>query len=225
MQECNQFDSQTVYEHGLSVQSVFIDLYNKDFKDYPIPNWLINNFNFIKSKLLNYEQILEYTLFHDVGKPFCIKTVDNIRHFPNHAEVSYDIYNKYFDNKDVAYCILHDMDIHTIKDKDINSFINKYTYTLLFVGLAEILANAKYFGGYDSTSFKIKYKQINKRGNAIMIKELEKLQKDFESESLEIKILKKRLMEKETIMVGLKKQIDDLKEKIRVDNLKKGLDE
>lgn len=62
------------------------------------------------------------------------------------------------------------MDIHLIKDKEINSFINKYTCTLLFVGLAEILANAKYFGGYDSESFKIKYKQINKRGKAILNK-------------------------------------------------------
>lgn len=168
MQECNQFDNQTVYEHGLSVQSVFISLYNKNFESYLIPDWFINNFEYLKNNLIKYEDILEYTLFHDVGKPFCLKIENNIRHFPNHAKVSYNIYNQHFNNNDVAYCILHDMDIHLLKDKDINNFINKYTCTLLFVGLCELLSNAKYFGGYDSTSFKIKYKQINRRANSIL---------------------------------------------------------
>jgi hypothetical protein len=42
---------------------------------------------------------------------------------------------------------------------------------LLLTGLAEVHANAKMFGGLESTSFKIKFSQIEKRGNAI-IKEL-----------------------------------------------------
>lgn len=168
MQNCQQFDNQTVYEHCLSVQSIFKDLYNKEFKNYKIPEWFIENFDQIKSKLIDYENILQYTEYHDCGKPFCLSILDNKRHFPNHAKISYEKYLEYFLNEDVAYCILHDMDIHLIKDKEINSFINKYTCTLLFVGLAEILANAKYFGGYDSESFKIKYKQINKRGKAIL---------------------------------------------------------
>ncbi len=60
------------------------------------------------------------------------------------------------------------MKIHLIKDIEIESFINKYSSTLLFVGFAEILANAKYFGGYDSQSFKIKYKQLDRRGKKIV---------------------------------------------------------
>ena len=39
--------------------------------------------------------------------------------------------------------------------------------SLLLVALSEIHANAEMFGGIESTSFKIKWKQIDKRGNAI----------------------------------------------------------
>lgn len=37
----------------------------------------------------------------------------------------------------------------------------------LIAGLAEVHSNAKMFGGMDSTSFKIKWNQINKRGKVI----------------------------------------------------------
>lgn len=45
MQNCQQFDNQTVYEHCLFVQSIFKDLYNKEFKNYKIPEWFIENFD------------------------------------------------------------------------------------------------------------------------------------------------------------------------------------
>ena len=40
--------------------------------------------------------------------------------------------------------------------------------SLLITGLSEIHANANMFGGIESTSFKIKYKQINSRGKQIL---------------------------------------------------------
>lgn len=45
MKECNQFDNQTIYEHCLAVKDIFIDLFNKDFKEYKLPNWFIDNFD------------------------------------------------------------------------------------------------------------------------------------------------------------------------------------
>ena len=61
------------------------------------------------------------------------------------------------------------MEIHTIKDKDVKEFIRdpRTAVTLLLVGLAEVHSNAQMFGGIESDSFKIKYKQIAKRGKAI----------------------------------------------------------
>jgi len=61
-----------------------------------------------------------------------------------------------------------DMDIHLLKDVGVNDFAQKEeAATLLLTGLAEIHSNAEMFGGIESTSFKIKWKQINKRGKKI----------------------------------------------------------
>jgi len=58
-----------------------------------------------------------------------------------------------------------------MKAADIDEFIKKpEAITLLIVGLAEIHSNAELFGGYDSQSFKIKWNQINRRGNAVVKK-------------------------------------------------------
>lgn len=64
------------------------------------------------------------------------------------------------------------MEIHLLKDKDLIDFCQKGTMkdalTLLVVGLCEVHSNATLFGGIESVSFKIKLKQIKKRGNKII---------------------------------------------------------
>jgi hypothetical protein len=45
---------------------------------------------------------------------------------------------------------------------------NPYALTLLLTGLAEIHSNCQMFGGFDSTSFKIKFKCISQRGKQII---------------------------------------------------------
>jgi hypothetical protein len=62
-----------------------------------------------------------------------------------------------------------DMDIHLLKDVDVLEFSKRpEAMTLLLTGLSEIHSNCAMFGGIESTSFKIKWKHINKRGNAIL---------------------------------------------------------
>mgnify|MGYP000947348306 CR=1 FL=1 len=159
MKETKQFDNQSVYEHCISVKENLIKvldaLDSKQF-DYKLPSWFKYS-ELIKPKLLPKEILYEYVLWHDIGKPYCIQIIDDTKHFPNHAKISYDIYNQVFDNKIVAELILHDMDIHIIKEKDINQFIqNEYCLSLLVVGFAEIIANSEFFGGEESTSYKMK---------------------------------------------------------------------
>ena len=62
------------------------------------------------------------------------------------------------------------MEIHTIKAKDVEYFCRDKTIalTLLIAGLCEVHSNASMFGGIESTSFKIKMKQIEKRGKRIL---------------------------------------------------------
>lgn len=62
-----------------------------------------------------------------------------------------------------------DMDIHVLKSDGVEEFASRpEAISLLLTGLAEIHANAEMFGGIESTSFKIKFKQINKRGKQII---------------------------------------------------------
>jgi len=112
---------------------------------------------------------MEYTLYHDCGKPYCLTYDENgKRHFPNHAEKSYQTWLSVDGDPQVAKLIKLDMVIHTLKADEVDDFIkHPEAITLLLAGLAEVHANAKMFGGMDSTSFKIKWNQINKRGKAI----------------------------------------------------------
>ena len=70
---------------------------------------------------------------------------------------------------EVKKLIKRDMEIHLLKAVGIKDFIKKEqeALTLLLVGLAEVHSNAELFGGRNSVSFKIKWKQIDKRGKRI----------------------------------------------------------
>lgn len=176
MKNCEQTKGMSVYEHGESVRDYLFDIINHLRYDSPLkyqwalPDWVYQNKNLLLSSLPDDESLSLYTLFHDIGKPFCITyDSDGKRHFPNHAEVSYDIFKQVFDNDIAAQLIKHDMDIHTLKSSGVEEFAkNEYALTLLLTGLAEIHSNAKMFGGLDSTSFKIKLKSITQRGKQII---------------------------------------------------------
>lgn len=169
MKSCQQNEYQTIYDHGLSVQEHFKRLYNGNLEGFKIPNWLIQYKDRIHEKIMPYETCMEYTLFHDCGKPRCL-TIDNEdkRHFPCHAKVSSDLWRSLNGSENVAILIEMDMDIHTLKSENIEEFASREeAITLLIAGLAEIHSNANMFGGIESTSFKIKWKQIDKKGQKI----------------------------------------------------------
>ncbi len=106
----------------------------------------------------------EYQLFHDCGKPFCLQ-IDETgrRHYPNHAEVSADIWLELDEPNSfiISELMRHDMDFHITKGDDIASLWRfDLAPTLFFTALAEIYANASMFGGLESDSFKIKRKRL-----------------------------------------------------------------
>lgn len=174
MKNCSQNTDQSVYDHGASVRDHVFDLIsylegNELKNKWILPSWFIQNKNNLLKNILSKEIINEYTLFHDCSKPYC-KIIDEFgkQHFPNHAQLSYELWMKIGGNKIVANLMKMDMDIHNLKSEGINEFASrKEAITLLIAGLAEITANSKMFGGFDSQSFKIKYKQIDRKGKAI----------------------------------------------------------
>lgn len=175
MQECRQTPTQTIYQHGVSVKEHLFDLINllktgKSEREFKLPDWFFNYKNEILSELLPESDLALYTVFHDCGKPYC-RTVDKDgkQHFPNHAKASHDIWLEAGGSEEVARLILMDMDIHTLKADGVEEFAERpEAISFLLTGLAEIHSNAAMFGGIKSTSFKIKWKQIDKRGKQIL---------------------------------------------------------
>lgn len=174
MKNCLQTENQTIYQHGVSVKNhtfKLINLLNINQLDsnYRLPDWFLYYRNEILQSLFPLFIIEKYTIFHDCGKPYCL-TYDSSgkKHFPQHSEKSYYTWLDHGGDDKTAQLIKMDMLIHTIKTNDIDNFIkNPEAITLLIVGLAEIHANAELFGGIESVSFKIKWKQINKKGKDI----------------------------------------------------------
>lgn len=179
MKNCEQTKGMSVYQHGENVQSYFLDLYNhlkgdKLKYDWKLPNWLIDNKDFILNQINNYDlnKILEYQLYHDCGKPYCLKIdINGKRHFPNHANVSYEIWKSINSDDFIATLIKQDMDVHLLKSDQLEEFCSRSHFMILLItGLAEIHANSKMFGGIDSVSFKIKWKHLDKKGRQILNK-------------------------------------------------------
>lgn len=181
MKNTEQTKGMSVYKHGELVKEYFLDLYNylttnKLKHEFRIPDWLEDNKDFVLSEINKYslKDLSEYHLMHDCGKPYCLEIdEEGRRHFKNHAYVSYLTY-KNIGSDFIANLIKEDMDIHLLKNDGVEEFCKReHCIVLLLTGLAEISANASMFGGIESTSFKIKYKNILKRGKAI-IKNLKK---------------------------------------------------
>lgn len=176
MTNCEQTQGQSVLQHGESVKNYLFDLLNHlrnqhQLKyDWLLPDWIYENKDFILNSLPSDQTLDLYTTMHDCGKPFCLTIdTDGKKHFPNHAEVSYQIFTQLFNDSIVAELIRHDMDIHLLKSDGVEQFCqNPYALTLLLTGLAEIHSNASMFGGINSTSFKIKHKCITQRGKQII---------------------------------------------------------
>jgi HD domain len=166
---------QTVWEHGISVKDHTFDLVNHLRHGTPLkyqwrlPDWILPLKDKILSRLAPDSDLYLYTVFHDCGKPKCST---GARHFPDHARVSAEVFNEHFpDLPSIGRLIRSDMDMHLLKSCDVDEFACRpEAITLLIVALAEVHSNAQLFGGMDSTSFKIKWKQISKRGNQILCK-------------------------------------------------------
>lgn len=111
--------------------------------------------------MLDFETIRKYQIYHDCGKHLCRVIEDGKQRFPNHAYWSSAQYLNIWHDHLIAMLILRDMDFHTLKGDDlIDLWRQPLAPTLYFTAWAEIIANSEMFGGFDSTSFKIKKKAL-----------------------------------------------------------------
>ena len=180
MKTCFQFEDMSILEHGISVHEWFKDLYSHLMKGTPLQKeWRLPDkdwFNdpLIRQKLLDFDILATYQIYHDCGKPLC-RTIDENgkQHFPNHAQESAKRWLELSDGSPAAHQIARlmamDMDIHLLKAEQFEEFCRRpEAISLLITGLCEIHSNAVMFGGIESTGFKIKWKHINKWGKRIL---------------------------------------------------------
>lgn len=174
MSSCEQTRGMTILQHGEMVRDYYADLLDHLTRGAPLifewrlPEWATRPE--VLAALPSREIMGEYHLFHDCGKPFC-RTVDEDgrQHFPDHANVSKAIWLRHGGDQKIGDLIGMDMDAHLLKADDIPEFASRpQACALLLTALAEIHANASMFGGIESTSFKIKWKHLDKRGRQVL---------------------------------------------------------
>jgi hypothetical protein len=177
MQSCFQSAGQNMLEHGEAVARAFEVLHAHLTQqaplppDWTLPSWLdADAARRLLARLPDSKTLAQYHVYHDCGKPRC-RTVDETgrQHFPNHADVSKAVWLEYGGDAEVATLIGMDMDVHLLKAEDVETFSRRpQAAALLLTALAEVFANAAMFGGTGSTSFKIKFKHLERRGKAII---------------------------------------------------------
>lgn len=173
MENCFQGNSGiNMAEHGQMVWHNTKKLILGHFEDFKLPDWFLKNHHFIVNNLHSWETIEMYNVWHDCGKPDC-KFIDEAGriHYPNHAAISEQVFREYFpDYGYSANLVGQDMLLHTSSYEKIleQGLSEKDLMTLLVTAFAEIHANASLFGGIENTSFKIKYKQLDRVGKKLI---------------------------------------------------------
>jgi hypothetical protein len=183
MRDCYQFRDQSVLDHGHSVHRWFLDIYAYVqtgaalSAQWRVPSWLNDSTRrLLACKLMPLDVLKTYHVYHDCGKPLC-RVVDDAgsQHFPGHAQASRDRWHDAGGDSLVSELILRDMDVHQLKAEGVNEFASTpYAASLLLTGLAELHSNAQMFGGIQSDSFKMKFKNLERRGKAILAQMMEK---------------------------------------------------
>ena len=163
------------WEHGSLVAARFRDLMSQEpCMTWRLPAWFTENAAWIREQLLpDFDLITTYQQWHDCGKP-ATRTIDadGKIHYPNHAVVSASIWRNLGGDPKIGDLIEQDMACHLLRPAEAEAFAsNPNALILLTTALCELHANATMFGGFQSDSFKIKYKRLDKCG-AIILKQL-----------------------------------------------------
>ena len=173
MATCFQFKTIDMLQHGNMVHTAYLqllrDIATCNMTKYPPCTEQI--WNKYRSNLPSPETIRLYHVYHDCGKHLSL-TIDDEgrRHYPNHAENSYNLFRQYNDDSVAAQLIKHDMHLHVLRGDELNQFLRSFDHIgiLWLTALCELFANAELFGGCDQTSFKIKYKHLEKVGKRLL---------------------------------------------------------
>lgn len=168
MENCEQAPSLNMLQHGQTVHEKYNELITS-LKDGTTKYAQLLPL-FAKCKLPPPSVLKNYHVYHDCGKHLVFELKDGKKHFPNHAEASYQQYLHIFpEDQFTANLIRKDMDFHILRGEELDELIKHPLAAILyFTAWAEIMANAEMFGGEDSDSFKIKRKRLIQAGKKLL---------------------------------------------------------
>jgi hypothetical protein len=175
MRQCEQMPGLSILAHGEMVHEYYLDLRNHILNQQPLrfewrlPEWIASPA--LWGKRLSESVLEEYAKHHDCSKMLCREVDQEGRvHFPNHAALAEQTWLKVGGDPQAARLMGMDMDIHLLKAEGLAEFCGRpEAASLLITGLCEVHANASMFGGINSTSFKMKWKHIDRRGKQIAL--------------------------------------------------------
>lgn len=165
MKDCQQSPTETVWEHCQKVSQTYFDLLQHPSK-YSLPKIIQDYWQHLIQHQESPEIVRNYLEWHDCGKPFCQNIDEQGRaHFPNHAEVSQNLFLQAGGHPKAAEYIGLDMVFHLTKPAEISKLgLDVQTQaTLILTAWAALYSNAEMFGGQDAENFKIKHSQMTAR--------------------------------------------------------------
>lgn len=171
MEACEQTPGLSVLEHGHRVHQSYLQLV-QELEQGVGPAVLQSLWEGLRERLVSPEDIEEYQIYHDCGKPVC--SVGG--RFPDHAYHSAKQWSLLHGRGTVSELMSMDM-VFLLANAEAAKLIwtHHLAPTLYVTAWAEILANASMFGGEDSTSFKIKRKKLERAGRALKLETTEVL--------------------------------------------------
>lgn len=171
MSYCEQAPGYSVYQHGIDVAARYADLWKLlEGEEAHLPWHLspktLEALQRARSKAMHPSEAKDYHVFHDCGKPYCVTTdPDGRRHFPAHAQESSSIWARLYPEQHTIIELMRlDMWCHMSKGEEREHIAaHPLGPTLLLTAYSELHANAgRLFGGFESDSFKIKRKCLDK---------------------------------------------------------------
>ena len=171
MRQCNQNEKQTIHQHGLAVAQKYQDLITGRHTGWKLPQWFLDHQEKLLCDQPDPETMWLYHEFHDISKCFCAETdTQGKLHFPNHASISAHIWRQIGGCELIAQLMQRDMDMHLLKPSTCSEYDAPHLIAaLLLTALSELHANCEMFGGFESTSFKIKFKNLSKLGKQMLV--------------------------------------------------------
>ena len=172
MWSCEQSPGVSVLDHGVSVRTRYPDLGGRALKGqplltgWPMPTWALEAETC--ASLPGEAVMKENQVHHNCGKPEVLKTDTGRRmYFPGHVAVSVHTCLAARGSPEAAAIMA--IDANLLKAGVVREFVDRPQADAPFLtALAEVHSKAAIFRGTDSESFKIKAKNLDKRGSQVI---------------------------------------------------------